>query len=229
MVGGDRSFRNRNIHQDRSPRWSVLHQTRHNGASTDRVRVPELCKKCKDEIGGRLSAVSQDTKQAGNTCATCRGIVDRATASPLVHKRMTGKFLLDVFSGPGFFAKASHHVALRGNVLDTKFGPKVWRDKAPCSHQNSTRRLRWKMCRGNDFTSTTTHFVLFQSYLRQCCRKLASSCSHAVDSGTVWFVVVGRAENPDSGRASHGLGPLGLLWFKAQKANALVGNVDARD
>ena len=51
-------------------------------------------------------------------------------------------------------------------------------------------RLRWKTCRRNNFTSATTHFVLFQSYFCQCGhRKLASSCSHAVDSGTpVWDV-----------------------------------------
>ena len=41
------------------------------------------------------------------------------------------------------------------------------------------------MCRSNDFTSTSTQFVLFQSCCRQCChRKLASSYSHALDSGT---------------------------------------------
>ena len=42
-----------------------------------------------------------------------------------------------------------------------------------------------KMSCRSDFTSTATHFVLFQSYLRQCClSKHVSSFSHAVDSGT---------------------------------------------
>ena len=37
---------------------------------------------------------------------------------------MTGKYMLDVFGGSGFFAKASNHLGVRGNVLDTKFGAK---------------------------------------------------------------------------------------------------------
>ena len=70
------------------------------------------------------------------------------------------------------------------------------------------------MCSSNFFTTTTTHLVLSQSYCRQCChRKLASSCSHALVSGTpMWFVVLRCTENPDScGAASHGMGPGGSL------------------
>ena len=62
--------------------------------------------------------------QAGNTRATCRGIVDKATASPSAHKRMTGKYETDVFGGSGFLTKATNHVGLRGFVLDTTFGPR---------------------------------------------------------------------------------------------------------
>ena len=37
---------------------------------------------------------------------------------------MTGKFMIDVFSRPGFLAKRRmNHLGLRGCVLDTKFGP----------------------------------------------------------------------------------------------------------
>ena len=32
--------------------------------------------------------------------------------------------MLDVFGGPGFLAKASNHLVLRGYVLDMKFGPR---------------------------------------------------------------------------------------------------------
>ena len=40
---------------------------------------------------------------------------------------------------------------------------------------------RCHRCRIKDITSTTTHFVLSQSYLRQCCQsKLASSCSQTL-------------------------------------------------
>ena len=80
------------------------------------------------------------------------------------------------------------------------------------------------MCRSNDCTSTSTHFVLFQSYLRQCLhRSLAASCSHALDSGPQCVST-----------ASHALSLVffffcifgsqyrGRTWF-------LVGNVDSRD
>ena len=45
------------------------------------------------------------------------------------------------------------------------------------------------MRRSNDFTFTSTQFVLFQCYFRQCCqRNLASSCLHALDSGTLHVI-----------------------------------------
>ena len=59
-------------------------------------------------------------KHIGNTRVPCRGVVDKA----VVHKRMTGKYMLDVFGGSGFVAKATSHLGLRGYVFDTKFGPK---------------------------------------------------------------------------------------------------------
>ena len=37
---------------------------------------------------------------------------------------MTGKFMLDVFGGDDFLTMAANLLGLRGNVLDTKFGPK---------------------------------------------------------------------------------------------------------
>ena len=46
-------------------------------------------------------------------------IVDRAIANPSVHKRLTGKYMIDVFGGLG---EATHHLGLRGYVFDTK----VW-------------------------------------------------------------------------------------------------------
>ena len=125
------------------------------------------------------------------------------------HKRMTGKYMVDVFGGSGFLTTATNHLGLRSFVLDTKFDSRDDVTQPLVSHQNSTRRFRWKMCRRDDFTSTTPHFVLSQHYFRQCFhRKLASSCSHAVDSGTpMGFVVLGRTENRSScGTASRGLG-----------------------
>ena len=47
-------------------------------------------------------------RQAGNTRATCRGVVDKPTASPAAHTRMTGKPLLGVFGGHDFLTKATY-------------------------------------------------------------------------------------------------------------------------
>ena len=93
------------------------------------------------------------------------------SSSPPTHKRMTGKYMLDVFGGSGFRTKARNYSGLRGFVLDTKFGLRYDVTQPPCSHQNSTRRLRWKVCRRNDFTSTTPHLVFFQSLFSQCCHR----------------------------------------------------------
>ena len=97
-------------------------------------------KSAKKEVSGERSAVSQDMTNAVawrptatlprplrsklETRATCRGIVDEATASAAAHKRMTGKYVLGVCGGSGFLAKAANHFVLRGYVLDTKFGPR---------------------------------------------------------------------------------------------------------
>ena len=49
-------------------------------------------------------------------------IVDRSIANPSGHKHMTGKYVVDVVGGPGSLTKATHHLGLRGCVLDTNFG-----------------------------------------------------------------------------------------------------------
>ena len=123
-------------------------------------------------------------------------LLTKAILVPAVQKRMSGRYLLDVFGGSGFLATAANHLGLRGHWSQVRRG------KAPCSHQNSTRRLRWKLRHRNDFTSPPRQHTSCssQSYIRHCGhRKLASLCSHAVDSGTpVCFMVVGRSKNPDS-------------------------------
>ena len=86
-------------------------------------------------IGTTLSLSALAPRQAGNTRATCRGNVDKATASPAAHKRVTGKYLIDVFGGNGSLSKATNHWGLRGDVLDTKFGLK---------YDVTTARLHWK-------------------------------------------------------------------------------------
>ena len=79
-------------------------------------RSSALCEKSRYDVGHTtLSFVRSETKW-------CCGVVDQAFADPAVYKRMTGKFLIDVFGGSGFVAKATYHLGLRGRVLDTKFG-----------------------------------------------------------------------------------------------------------
>ena len=46
--------------------------------------------------------------------------------SPAVHKRMTGKYFIDVFGGSGFLSKATSHLGLRGYLLEIKFGPRYY-------------------------------------------------------------------------------------------------------
>ena len=109
----------------------------------------------KHSSGGRLSlSRSPAPIQVGNTRATCRGIVNKGTAHSSAHKHMTRMYLLNLFGGLGFVAKATNHVCLRVFVLGTQEG----RDKAPCSHQNSSGPLR-KMCLRNDFTSSCSSKV----------------------------------------------------------------------
>ena len=57
--------------------------------------------------------------------------------------------------------QAPNHLGLCGCVLDTKFGRRYDVTKPLVL-------LRWKMCRSNDFTSTTAHLVLSPCHFSQC-------------------------------------------------------------
>ena len=72
--------------------------------------------------------------------------------------------MIDVFGGSGFVAMATHHFGLCGSVLDAKFGPKY-----DVTQPVVLTRIRQNVsARSIDFTFTSTQFVLFQSYFRQC-------------------------------------------------------------
>ena len=196
------------------------------GSKTRTMVSFQQCRKIrqKQSFGGRLSlSPSPSLKQAGNTCGTCRGIVDRAMATPSAHKRMTGKYMPDVFGG--LLAKATNNLGLRGRVLGTKLGPRCDVTKHPCSHQHSTGRLRRKICRRNDFTSATTHFVLSQKLFSPM---LPSECNTRVNRGCR------SAENPDSCGTALGLGP-GVFFFYVfgspfrKRTLFLVEDVDSQD
>ena len=110
----------------------------------------QQCRKIREKqsSGKRLPLpVHHAPKQTGNTRATCRGIMGRTFVHPPAHKRITGKYMLDIFGGTGCLAEKTNHLGFRGAVLNTKF--------------------RSKMRRKNDFTSTTTHSVLSQCSFRQ--------------------------------------------------------------
>ena len=108
-------------------------QTHHSGASIDRIRgFRTLHKSAKTKsvktfqqcrmssAAGRLPpSRSPDPKQAENVGSTCRG-----TAPPRAHKRMIGKYVLDVFGGPGFVAKASTNLVYVSTCVTPKFGPR---------------------------------------------------------------------------------------------------------
>ena len=121
-------------------------------------RVSELHKKCKNEVGYIIVSFVRFETKWKHSCYVLRWLT-KQFADPTVHRRMTGKFLLAVFGGSGFVTKATSHVGLCGCVLDTKFGPGY--DMTPLV----LTRIR------QDFTSTSTQFVIFQSYFRQCCHR----------------------------------------------------------
>ena len=67
------------------------------------------------------------TECVGTPChnlslATCRGTTCWAVVNPPAHKRLAGRYWLDVFGGAGDLAKMTDHLGLCGDVLDAKFG-----------------------------------------------------------------------------------------------------------
>ena len=168
-------------------------------------RGSALCKKCENEVNGTILFLARR-----------------------VEVLLTKRFQVQRFTN----VRRENNLLTCSVKSDESFGPArlcarqtVWSDTAPCSHQNSTGRLRWEMCRRNDFTSTTTHLVLFRSYFCQCFPRSPASCSHALDSGTPMCFVVGRAKKPHScGTASHGQGRGRLcFWITMQQANFVSG------
>ena len=111
-------------------------------------------------------------------------LLTKAFADPVVRKRMTRKYMLDVFGGSGFVAKATNHFCLHGYVLDTKFEPRY-----DVTKPLVLTRIRQDVCGGKCVAATISPPRLHTSCSSQSDfrlyghRKLASSCSDAVDSG----------------------------------------------
>ena len=141
------------------------YQARHSGPAAFCARDQNFAKSSND---GRWPPLfpSPAPKQVGTIRVTCRGAIDKTIPSPTAHKRMTGKYMPDVFGELGTLAKASNLRGLHGHVLETKFGTRYDVTQSPV-----LIGIRQDVSVGrcvNDFTSTTTHFVLFPSYSREC-------------------------------------------------------------
>ena len=119
LVGRDRSVRNWSIYQDRSPRWVGPHvpntsqwSPRRSGAvfqnharspKTRSVETFQQCHKIRQErsLGGRgqqrdqwHQSLFRPLRNNWETLATCPGVIVQC---PAAHKRMTGKYFIDVF------------------------------------------------------------------------------------------------------------------------------------
>ena len=127
-------------------------KTRHNGAGIDRVRgfrtLQEVQRRGRWKAFNSVTRYDKSSRLAADYHSVAhslqdkvetpaqrsQGIVDKATASPAAHKRMTGKSVLDVFGGSVFLTKAAHRLGLRGYVLARSLVPDVgWVFVAMCS------------------------------------------------------------------------------------------------
>ena len=75
--------------------------------------------------------------------------------------------MFDVFDGPGVVGKATINLGLRGCVPDTKCGPRYDETEPLVLARIGLDVSAGKCDAKNDVTSTTTNFVLSQSYSRQ--------------------------------------------------------------
>ena len=152
--------------------------------------------------------------------------LDKVTAFPAVHTSMTGKCTRDVFGGSGFFAKATNHLGSRGCILDTTFGPGYDVTKPLVltgfekTYPLGNVSRRW----------FHLHDYTLRALRKKFHRKLVSSCSRALHSGTpLCFVEVEHSENPSScGTTSHGTSAAVCIFGSPRKTRPLflVGNVD---
>ena len=86
--------------------------------------VSELCKKCKKRCSQHLLFCPHRNKVETLASRAAVLLTKHVQIHPVVHRRVTGKYMLDEFGGSGFMSKATNHLGLRGYVLDTKFGPR---------------------------------------------------------------------------------------------------------
>ena len=117
LVRGIRSF------QDKRPRWvgpretalaSLSQQAPGHVPNTSQWRQHRSDAKFQSSAKGASRSQQCRTIRHGQSPGGRLPFADGANAHPSVHKRMTGKKMLDVFGGPGFLAKASNHLGLRG-------------------------------------------------------------------------------------------------------------------
>ena len=102
----------------------TIFQTRRSAVSIDRVRG--LITLQEEQKRGQWKNSLPRPLQNKMEILARRAVVllTKTIPSPAVHKRMTGKYFIDVFGGSGFLSKATDHLGRRGYVLETKFGPR---------------------------------------------------------------------------------------------------------
>ena len=182
----------------------------------------QQCHKMRHEqsLAARLPlSRSLGPRLAGSTRPTCRGIVDKATAIPSAHKRMTGKYTLDVFGGPGFVAKASNHLGLRGYVLDTKFADV---SAGKCVARMISLPRQHTSCSGNVISASAAVANMLHR------ARMPRILDHPCDS---WLWDVPKIETLAAQlRTAWALADFGIFGSPCRKRTLLlVGNVDGRD
>ena len=93
-------------------------------AKTRSVEGVQQCHKIRQKQAADYHSLPRSLRDKLKTLAQRVGVEEtkRFQVQP-VHKRMTGKSLIDVFSGSGFLSQATSLLGLRVHVFDIKFGP----------------------------------------------------------------------------------------------------------
>ena len=140
---------------------------------------------------------------------------------------MTVKSTLDVFDDNDFLTRATHRLGLRGDVLDTKFGARY----------DVTKPLVLTIIRQDVSAVKRVAGMISPPRQHTSCSPKVISASAAIANllhyaHMLWtpehhFVVVGCAKNRSPcGATSHGLGTVGLLYFRFVLLASVLGRVD---
>ena len=203
-------------------------QTRHSGASIDRVRGFRTLYQVQNtrsvESVSSVTRCDKSSRLAANCHCLPRPLRDKLETvaertEVLLMRKLQVWRLPNVFGGYGFVTLATHPLSVRGRVLTLKFLSRIRQDVSAgkCVAGMSSHSRQHASCSPEVVSASAATVNL----LRRACTM-------------PWILGQGRAENPDShGTASHGVGPGGFFAFldhRGQKRTLLlVGNADSRD